>query len=120
MKYIFIFILLLTVSTIASASTDPAEISNAEIESPIDMPESNVIVIIIKGDLSFWINQQSQVSIECDPPFLPICYTITWVSTYPTDKTIILNDGQETEINVSSEAVITTDESGTETHTFTK
>lgn len=112
--------MLLTVSTIAGANTDPAEISNAEIESPLDMPEETVIVFIIKGELGLWINQTGQISIECDPPFLPICYTITWISTYPDDKTVILNDGQNTEINVSSEAVITTDESGTEIHTFAK
>ncbi len=123
MKYILIFkifIMLLTVSTIASASTDPAEIPITKTESPVDMPETTLIALHFWGDLELWINGNDELVVHCEPPFIPRCYSIYWFITTPEDKTVVLNDGNDTEISVSSEAVITTDESGTKIHTFTK
>ena len=113
--------MLLTVSTFAYANTNANVIPITNIESPVDMPDDETLIILIfYGELGVWTTPSGALIVDCDPPFTEKCYTIIWHTGTPSDKTVTLNDANQTEISVTSEAVITTDENGTKTHTFTR
>lgn len=118
MKHIIIIAILLSTSTFINAETN-ACINNApNTECLIDQTELGYIVFY--GELDIWITPSGAVIISCLPPFLERCYSLFWDITTPGQKTIILNDADQTEITAISGPVITTGENGEQIHTFTR
>jgi hypothetical protein len=113
--------MLITSSLFVNANTNERFTQTTNIESPVGIPgDGPVYIYIFYGDLDIWWTPSGFLVVDCDPPFQEKCYTIFWSLNNPTDKTVILNDANQTEINVTSEAIITTLEDGTKRHTFTK
>ena len=113
--------MLLTVSTFVNANTNAHINPITNIESPVDMPDGETLIIFIfYGELDTWTTPTGALIIDCKPPFSETCYTLWWITSTPSDKTVTLNDANQTEISVTSEPVITTGEDGTKTHTFTR
>ena len=118
MKYIIIVIFMFSITFFVNAETD--ENNNAQTEKNC-LAESPIKTLTLHGYFAGWTASSGTISVFCDPPFLADCYTISWSITAPGLKKIVLNDGNSTEIGVSSEAVITTDElTGRQTHTFSE
>lgn len=118
MKYLIIAVMLITLSAYGYGSETDVLEPLSRYDSPIDMPEGGTYIFIFYGDLDLWFTSAGSLIIDCDPPFENRCYTIYWSLNNPTDKTVLLNDINETEISVSSEAVITTQQDGSKRHTF--
>lgn len=117
MKNIIIIVILLSFSTLLNAETNNC-INNT--------PTTDCLVDQIGGHLAFygvldiWYTPSGALIIDCDPPFLTVCYTLWWSFDNPLQQTVILNDANKTEISVTSDPIITTGVNGEQIHTFTR
>jgi|FLOH01.1.fsa_nt_gi hypothetical protein len=120
MKYIIIIVILLSVSTFSNAETNKHMNTTRTIECPVDLEESNIGHITFYGVLDIWETPAGGIVISCIPPFLEVCYRLIWSNDNPAEKTVYLNDDNQTEIDVTSDVVISTGENGEQIHTFSR
>jgi hypothetical protein len=108
----------LGVSVFVNAGTYEYVNNTTNTECSLEEPGS-LHHITFQGVLEFYETTSGAPIITCKPPLLEDCYTLWW-SIYSAIKFVRLNDVNQTEIDVTSDPVITTDENGVQTHTFTR
>lgn len=117
MKKVLGLLILLNISVFLYAETVPT-LSNTEIEEYcVDQVGHR---IVFYGVLDIWHTPSGTLIIDCNPPFISVCYTLWWSLENPLQQTVILNDENQTEITVTSDPIITIGENGEQIHTFSR
>ena len=117
MKKILGLLILFNISVFLYAETVPVINSTQSAECNMDQIGGH---IVFYGILDIWHTPSGALIIDCDPPFLTVCYTLWWSFENPLQQTVILNDEYQTEITVTSDPVITIGENGEQIHSFSR
>jgi hypothetical protein len=117
MKNLILIVILFSVSLFANAETTTYDFSTPNTELSGD--SGGLHIIHFKGVLDIWETPSGGLIVSCMPPFLETCFTLIW-SLQTDEMTVILNDVNQTEIEVTSEPVTTTGTVGEQIHTFTR
>lgn len=117
MKNIILIIILLNFSALLNAETVPTLSNTDNEEYCIDQLGGR---IVFYGVLDIWHTPSGALIIDCNPPFISVCYTLWWSLENPSQQTVILNDENQTEITVNSDPIITIGENGEQIHTFSR
>lgn len=119
MKTLFVIVILFSISIYVNAETNNNILASPNTESP-DEGGGDLHHINFYGVLDIYETPAGALIITCLPPFLQKCFTLIWNSTNPNQKTVELNDGNQTQISVISGPSTTTGPNGEEIHTFTR
>ncbi|RLD45229.1 MAG: hypothetical protein DRI89_01705 [Bacteroidetes bacterium] len=120
MKYIMIVVIFLSVSLFLKAETNECINITPNTACLAEEPGGGDLHhITFYGILDMWWTPSGALIIDCDPPFSEVCYNLWWSLT-TSQKFVRLNDANQTEIDVTSDPVITPGENGDKIHTFTR
>lgn len=117
MKHIIIVVLLLSLSPFLNAETNENINNSASTLCLVEEPGGDLHHFRFYGVLDIWWTPSGGLVIDCDPPFYEPCYDLWW-SLKSSQKFVRLNDANQTEIDVTSNPVITDGENGDQIHTF--
>lgn len=113
--------MLLSVAIFVNAETNNEVNNNTEAICLMDSGTGGGFVVF-KGVLDVWETPSGGLMIDCEPPFFNPCYTLIWWYTIDGVKLrkVELNDGNQTQIAVTSDPISVTNPDGSVTHTFTR
>jgi len=107
----------MSVTLISFAKQNDVINITTDVECFADDPPEETSHITFYGVLGWYYTQAGALIITCSPPFTQGCYTLIW--NLQDERSVILNDGYDTEISVSSDPITIIDENGNEVHTLT-
>ena len=117
-KLAFILLIVIVVSPcIVSAESTDCKSPNANNECLAEPGE--IVIINFQGEIYHITNRFGELEVRCIAPFDDRCYTLYYHTHSVSEKTVQLNDLNQTEYSVTSDPVITTGPNGEQIYTFT-